>query len=291
MLSSVGVLLLGYINKNRLRINLYTDRDALTAKQQEHIYLNIYNLTSFPIFKTRILILAEEEKDPIKSIVLYGSSSSNDNGSLIPLYFKHRGIWDLNHSKIFFEDIFSLFRYQITLPINLRLKVYPKNNKDHQSDEQTIATKSGENLSDIYKGEGDYIEMKPYDPSDGTKRILWKKYASSGELITRKPEKSVDPIDIVPIYLIADRGSDQLANQAIQLIKNLNLSGQRVITGSDGVNTYYQEIISNDELTLSEETFLANVWPNNAGTGIDLNKFIQEISELGIDKDKLIVIK
>ncbi|RMD85406.1 MAG: DUF58 domain-containing protein [Candidatus Dadabacteria bacterium] len=91
---------------------------------------------------------------------------------------------------------------------------------------------------------GDPFDLKPYHPSDGMRKILWKIYAKTGELISRHPEKSMTPEGKVALYAIADRSGDPLCSIAYQYLKwvedmemeiyALPIGGSKVAHSADG---------------------------------------------------------
>ena len=74
---------------------------------------------------------------------------------------------------------------------------------------------------------GEQFDIKPYHPSDGIKRILWKVFAKRGELVARHPEQAVTPEGHVIGVILTTRASDDLAAWVLhyfQDLRELNIS-------------------------------------------------------------------
>jgi hypothetical protein len=82
--------------------------------------------------------------------------------------------------------------------------------------------------------QGDPFDIKPYHPSDGLKKIVWKAFAKSGELLSRHPEASMTPEGFVALFVIADRASDQLCGKALGYVNSLKELKLELLLGCQG---------------------------------------------------------
>jgi len=65
---------------------------------------------------------------------------------------------------------------------------------------------------------GDYYDLKPYHPSDGMSRVVWKILAKSGQLISRQPEPTSTPEGEVLMFLVARPSEDEIAGTALKYL-------------------------------------------------------------------------
>jgi hypothetical protein len=73
----------------------------------------------------------------------------------------------------------------------------------------------GDLVPDAVHRHGDPFDIKPYHPSDGIKKIVWKAFAKSGELLSRHPEPSMTPEGFVAIFVLARPEDDELCGMAL----------------------------------------------------------------------------
>ena len=94
---------------------------------------------------------------------------------------------------IFFEDMFQLFSFSVSMPLDKIFYNYPK---ALEGDETSISTSQADEekirIEDIKKVEGEYLNYKKFESNDDVRRIVWKIYAKNKELVVRKPE-TIDP--------------------------------------------------------------------------------------------------
>jgi hypothetical protein len=83
---------------------------------------------------------------------------------------------------------------------------------------------------------GDPFDIKPYHPSDGIKKIVWKAFAKSGELLARHPEPSMTPEGFVAICVLARPEDDDLCGKALSYITALKELTLDLLVGCQGHN-------------------------------------------------------
>jgi hypothetical protein len=81
---------------------------------------------------------------------------------------------------------------------------------------------------------GDPYDIKPYHPSDGIKKIVWKAYAKRGELLSRHPEASMTPEGHVVIAVLAETSDDEICSQALAYIRTLDEMSLELLVGCLG---------------------------------------------------------
>jgi len=95
----------------------------------------------------------------------------------------------------------------------------------------TSSYRAGDLISDANERRGDPFDLKPYHPSDGIKKILWKVYAKTGELISRHPEQSMTPEGQVFIFSVNNVEDDHVCGAALDYTKKLEDLSLDVFSG------------------------------------------------------------
>ncbi len=101
--------------------------------------------------------------------------------------------YQVNGSIIYFEDMFQLFSFAVTIPAQDTFFTQPE---DKSSALITVQPKKTENtnvrIDKIRKVEGEFLNYKNFENNDDVRRIVWKIYAKNKELVVRVPETN-DP--------------------------------------------------------------------------------------------------
>lgn len=206
--------------------------------------------------------------------------------------FPHRGLWTMENIVCSIEDKFGFTHYSWLIPCSVAVQVSAPNLSTAEVPIIPASIHPGDEIFSTHERTGDLYDTKPYDPSDGVKRILWKTYARSNELISRRPELAASPEGKVALYLVANREEDAVAGAAQQYIDLLGTLNVSVLFGTDGLSdpasirvrrmsqqasTLQTSRIFSDraEIQLSIDS---TVWSKNAGTGRDFSIFLAELS-------------
>lgn len=100
-----------------------------------------------------------------------------------------RGRYKWQHLKIFTDMPFGLYRSWIYVPIKLENFVYPKKIRDFSEPKFTNFLTEGEERSEK-KGSHDILNLAPYQGEE-YRRISWKHYARTGELVVKEGEELI----------------------------------------------------------------------------------------------------
>lgn len=93
---------------------------------------------------------------------------------------------------------------------------------------------SGEALSHpAGEPQGEYIEMRRYQPGDPVRMIVWKAYARSRRLLVRVPERAISPTPSAVAALVAGPGDEPAASVARMFLEQGLLGADFVFT-ADG---------------------------------------------------------
>ena len=69
---------------------------------------------------------------------------------------------------------------------------------------------------------GDYYDLKKYHPSDGAKKIVWKIYAKTKNLVSRHPEQSSSPSGEALVYCLAEKQDDETARRCLNYLEQID---------------------------------------------------------------------
>lgn len=170
----------------------------------------------------------------------------------------HRGEWQLSEYQATSRDLFGLVCYQwrarLSHPVSLT--VYPPDaiEKDLPITSSRRTTGEAEVAETVREGEP--FDLKRYDPSDGLRRIVWKIFARTGQLVARYPEPTAQPEGKTLVYVIADRLEDQVAAHAYSYLSRAAALGLEMRCGCIGMNKASLAQTPHDSLRL----LLESVW-------------------------------
>jgi len=101
----------------------------------------------------------------------------------------NRGIYDVEKVHLLFCDMFSLVALPCSVPFSQQLYTLPKEQERSKVSAQPNSTEEQKYRIEIPKRvEGEYISYKEFESGDNIRRIVWKIYAKSGQLVVRIPE-------------------------------------------------------------------------------------------------------
>lgn len=100
-----------------------------------------------------------------------------------------RGIYDVEKVHIMFCDMFNLIALPHSIPFTQQIYTLPKSQKERAIKAQPNTTEEQKHRIEIPRRvEGEYVNYKEFESGDNIRRIVWKIYAKSGELVVRVPE-------------------------------------------------------------------------------------------------------
>lgn len=98
--------------------------------------------------------------------------------------------YQLQGGFVFFEDMLHLFSLAVPQPVGGQFYQPPVLRNE---EEQEVAPKKTETLDvridQMRKVEGEYLNYKDFEAGDDVRRIVWKVYAKSRDLVVRMPER------------------------------------------------------------------------------------------------------
>ena len=97
--------------------------------------------------------------------------------------------YTINSVRVQFNDLFHLFSFSHSYQLNQQFYTFP--NKEDVNVIQptpTLAKETNLRTEIVRKVEGELLFFKDFEPSDDIRRIIWKIYAKTKELVVRVPE-------------------------------------------------------------------------------------------------------
>lgn len=133
----------------------------------------------------------------------------------------HRGNWEIGSIKCSIGDLTGFITYNWEVRVESSITVAPAAHPETLLPLISSTQRAGDTLNDTVHRLGDPFDIKPYHPSDGVKKIIWKAFAKSGELLSRHPEASMTPEGFVAIFVLAKPEDDLICAKALSYVESL----------------------------------------------------------------------
>lgn len=213
------------------------DQFAVRSGDTANYIIQISPFSLLPLFELH-LQLKFHDSDFTRPIHKLVGLSGEQRVVSEEIVFPHRGIWAPSTVEVTLCDQlgFGKFKWEVTPNIaEQNFRVLPPEVEESMLPVLSSCVKPGDILPDVNNRVGDPLDLKAYHPSDGVKRILWKLYAKSGELISRHPEPSMAPEGQVVVFCLAGLGDDKIAGRAVGYLKRLEDLELDVLFGCEGM--------------------------------------------------------
>jgi len=204
-------------------------------------------------------------------------AESGSYSAVFPVILPHRGEWLVSEYRIRYHDLLGItsFQWRGALHHPLSLTVYPPDAPSDNLPIVTLRRSSGDLELADQTSEGDYFDLKRYDPADGIRRIVWKIFARTGQLVSRHPEPQTQPEGKTLVFAIADHLEDRVAASAYRYVARAEEVGMEIRCGCLGMNG--EPLARNREETLS--LLLKTVWESHhADLNTEIGNFISLLS-------------
>jgi len=195
-------------------------------------------LSIWPLYVLSFRLVFEEGS---LKLPLYRITGSFAEPTLLPqpITFPHRGRWRLKQIECVFGDHFGLSQLRWSKRVDqARSTITVRPSRAHEDTTLPVVTscqRSGDLITDIHERRGDLFDLKPYHPSDGMRRIVWKIFARRGELVARQPEASMTPEGQAIIFCLAGEEEDGVCGAALTYIDHLDQLGIETYVGTEGM--------------------------------------------------------
>lgn len=237
---AIITLVYGTVLKRNFKPTLSSPDGEIVSGQETTLLINcertsLTPLSVPPLFVVKVSIeFAEKE---IKSAIHQLLGLAKKKRILYEhLTFPHRGNWRIKGFNISVGDRFGLTEISwLTKQDDIKVRVVPGGTSDVALPIISSTQRDGDDIDHPLERTGEPFDLKPYHPSDGMRKILWKVYAKSGELISRHPERSMTPEGKVVIFIAARTIDDSTCQMAIEYIKKLEDLSLQIWAGCSGI--------------------------------------------------------
>ena len=140
------------------------------------------------------------------------------------ILFPHRGVWEFDKIGVRFGDTLGLtvYTWEATFSSGEEAIVaHPPVPSDPKLPIISSTFREGDLIPVTHEATGDPYDLKRYNPSDGLKKIVWKIYARTGELLSRHQENSMTPEGQTVLFCLAGRDEDSVCGEAISYLQML----------------------------------------------------------------------
>lgn len=229
-----------FIIKRRLKLENLGSPEKSISKTEGQIILSLSNFKVPPLFILKIervfnASFGEYLPSSIKtkSLLCTGSFIPSQN-IMNSITFPHRGNFEQRYYNIELSDYFGLTKISWQVTSTLSYAVYPAERTIEPLPLLLASSVSGDLTSATDIRSGDLFDTKQYYPGDSLKRILWKVYARSEELIVRHPEAAIIPEGELVAYTIAFAEHDNVASATLSYLKLVDSQNITFLAGSYG---------------------------------------------------------
>lgn len=229
-----------------------------------------------PFFALRVRTFFEKEDPGIPVHTILGSASS-ERTIAQELRLPHRGDWKISHLLLSFGDRFGLASFTWRLDgdaVKRAFHVRPPLQLESGLPILSSAHRSGEMITEMTERRGDPFDLKAYHPSDGVKKIVWKIYARTGELVSRHPEASITPEGQVVVFVSADKSEDDVCSSALAYVSTLEALDLEIFVSCEGARD--SQVARTSEET--ERLLIGTVWETPC-TAAATRRTVEELVE------------
>lgn len=257
------VIIQGIILERRVSVQVLPPETRITSGTTARIVLHLPNLRILPLTHLDLLIDFEHPL-PFPTIVRVTGLSRSDRRIHLDISFPHRGPWLIRGVRCKLEDIAGLAHRSWNCNQETSVVVAPPITTETNLPILSSTQRPGDLVIDTLNRQGDPFDIKPYHPSDGLKKIVWKAFAKRGELLSRHPEASMTPEGYVVILVLAGPSDDDVCSRALAYTRSLDELKLDIVVGCQGGRSFVPA--STPEAV--EELLIDAVW-EAAHTSVD----------------------
>lgn len=105
------------------------------------------------------------------------------------IFLPHRQTYDIESILVTFQDVFRLISWPILIGKKDTFHIAPQAQVDEPMEvPPSKSTEMTQRIRKLKKVEGDYLNYKDFESGDDIRRIVWKIYAKTKDLVIRVPE-------------------------------------------------------------------------------------------------------
>lgn len=233
VLSCSAVLVHGYYLRRRLTIAAYPPAAPVTSGEAARIVLHVSPIRILPGCRLDMNLEFEHVGAQVPTISITGVSHT-EHRIHADVICPHRGLWAVHSVRCEVTDALGLVTISWRIPLPLTITVTPARVVESRLPILSSTQRAGDLVLDTNNRNGDPYDIKPYHPSDGIKKIVWKAYAKRGELLSRHPEASMTPEGHVVMAVLAETSDDEICSHALSYISNLDEMALEILVGCLG---------------------------------------------------------
>lgn len=218
---------------------LQEGRDGMiTAKSPVRFLMRTSVINPLPLFSLQLNPVFEGARITRSLFSIVGRSKqarilSED------IEFPHRGEWRLIEIRASLSDRLGLSSYEWSIKPSAAeelIRVGPAPAYRAAPPIISSSVRSGDAVPDIQRRDGDPFDIRPYQPSDGVRKILWKVFAKSGELLSRHPERSMTPEGQVLVFVSAGLPDDKACSACLDYLELVEEQALVLYAGCEGMH-------------------------------------------------------
>jgi hypothetical protein len=191
----------------------------------------------------------------------------------LDLSFPHRGSWEIRGLLCSLRDSAGLAQISWNIPLQNAILIDPPLVAETHLPLLSSTQRPGDLVTDTLNRFGDPFDIKPYHPTDGVKKIVWKAFAKSGELLSRHPEASMTPEGFVTIVVLARPEDDTLCGKATAYVRALKELKLDLLVGCEGSKN--RELAT--DVSSCQELLVDSVWDAALSTPASLIEDTQAV--------------
>lgn len=240
----------------------------------------------FTISMTRVFPNQLSNLVKTKTVKLFGNFNDPQNKFNVHdnLKFSRRGDFTQSGIAISYGDILGLTRFEKFIPAAKNYLVYPQEVQIEPIAVMAASAQLGDVEHSNLERTGDLFDIRGYQPGDSLKRVLWKVYARSGNVVVRQPEPAIVPEGEVAIFVAAHSEDDNVAAAALSYLKILE--EQNIIFSLSSLG-HYKELAKTIEN--AEKVLVGSANQADADEGKSFKIFLNNLKEKNFSSKKIIL--
>lgn len=236
-------ILQAFVLRKNLKISMFSpiSPDPLISKEiiagtasKFLIKTSTINILPFYVLNIKVKFLNQDIETSIHKLA---GRYPKERTLIEALTFPHRGEWQIKHLELSFGDQLGLSSLNWTYNLGEAfpaIEVKPRLQASINLPLLSSCNKAGDLLPDTQERQGDPYDLKRYHPADGLRKVVWKIFARSGDLVSRHQEQSITPEGRVLIYVAATKSEDHLCSAAINYLNYAQEIGLEALTSCNG---------------------------------------------------------
>lgn len=276
--------------KRQLALEMYPPEETLIAGRSARCVLTFSQVRLLPGMLLECRPVCEHAGITIPTVRLFQGTPVAHRVA-IDILAPHRGNWDIHGIRCTVGDGTGFIRVQWTIALESSLIVTPPPQPDALLPLISSTQRAGDLVTDAVHRLGDPFDIKPYHPSDGVKKIVWKAFAKSGQLLSRHPEPSMTPEGFVALFVLARPEDDEVCGKALAYVHTLRELTLDLLVGCEGQRGRPH----GTSVETSQELLIDATWDAQRATSTSLRDDLQALFDgctrtgVAVNLEKIVV--